>query len=128
MKIEDIQPKVDNADKVKFIEDNNIPDNEVIRMAEFNALLEAVKTLAQREALKFKSETILVAEGDIKDTRVELSMTEVPIQGSLHVYVRGVHLDGNAYVLNSNQLTIYNNRMEYTVVPGDMITLTYNNY
>jgi len=128
MKLEDVQPKRDNADKIKYIEDNNIPADEVIRAEEFNALLEAVKALSGREQLKFKSETLLVAKENIKDTRVELEMTEIPIQGSLHVYVRGVHLDGNAYVVNSNHLTIYNNRMEYTVIEGDLITLTYNNY
>lgn len=128
MKLEDIEPKRDNADKIKYIEDNNIPADEVIRAEEFNALLEAVKALSGREQLKFKSETLLVAKENIKDTRVELQMTEIPIQGSLHVYVRGVHLDGNAYVVNSNHLTIYNNRMEYTVIEGDLITLTYNNY
>lgn len=128
MKLEDIEPKRDNADKIKYIEDNNIPADEVIRAEEFNALLEAVKALSGREQLKFKSETLLVAKENIKDTRVELEMTEIPIQGSLHVYVRGVHLDGNAYVVNSNHLTIYNNRMEYTVIEGDLITLTYNNY
>ena len=41
MNIEDIQPKIDNAEKIRYIEENNIPNEEVIRAEEFNALLQA---------------------------------------------------------------------------------------
>lgn len=73
----------------------------------------------------YYSDSFMITAGDISDGRVQKTLTYLPIDGSLFVFVRGVFIDEDAYEVNGKTITIFGSRIDYGIKEGDLISARY---
>lgn len=125
MTLDEIGVKVNNPDKVQFIQDNNIPANEYISMDEFNVVVAELKNLKSQLTREFKMEQFNVTTGDITNNLASFDIQRQPVENSLVVYVRGLVLAPADVNVNGQTVNIVLQNVAYGVEAGDLVVIHY---
>jgi len=125
MRIEDIEVKRDNAQKLIAVETQNIPSNEIVTAEEFNCLIAEIIELKSQIGREQRTEQFLIDVSHLQNNKVVLPTQAEPIKSSLLVAVRGTIISPSDIDVNGNQVIISKVSVEYGVELGDTVVVHY---
>ena len=125
MTIDDIDIKEDSPEKVRFIEEHNIPEREYLSAAEINVIVAELKNLKTQLSRTFYREQFNVSENDVSGNFATFNLQHAPVENSLTVYVRGVALPPADVEVFEKTVNIVLQNVDFGVEPGDLVFIHY---
>lgn len=95
MRIEEIEKKKDNAAKQQLIEERNIPSNELIKMEEFNTVVDEVKEVKFKSANKAEKDLSNVIPLTTEEKQNEFQQKTATASKKDIAILRGIHATVN---------------------------------
>jgi|SRR5690606_28693244 len=122
-----IETKEDNPDKVAYIEEKQIPSNQILSMAEVNEIVEKINLLrAQQAGTHIVSERLTLTSAHLTPTEVKFSINHPADTTQMcWLYCRGLFISNAVYHISGTGVTILRSLVEYGIEEGDLIDITY---